>query len=104
MIVSNEPGYYKIGEYGIRIENLVTVVETEPPAGEGRGMLGFETLTLAPIDLTLIEPGLLTRDETAWLDSYHAEVRASLAPLVDSATATWMERATRPIEGGSRVT
>ena len=71
MVVSNEPGYYKTGAYGIRIENLVAVTE----AGEGEsGFLGLETLTLAPIDRALIEPAMLTADERAWLDAYHARV------------------------------
>ena len=96
MIVSNEPGYYKTGAYGIRIENLVVVSTLE---GEGweRELLCFETLTLAPIDLALVEPALLQRDEIAWLDAYHARVRDELAPLVDATTAAWLARATRPV-------
>lgn len=99
MIVSNEPGYYKVGEYGMRIENLVTVVEAESLSHDERSMLGFETLTLAPIDLALVETSLLTTDEVAWLDAYHARVRESVSPLVDAATAAWLEKATRPIIG-----
>lgn len=98
MIVSNEPGYYKAGAYGIRIENLVTVVPVEVPGAE-RPMLGFETLTLAPIDRALIEPALLTPDEAAWLDAYHARVRETLTPLVDEATAAWLAEATQPLAG-----
>jgi Xaa-Pro aminopeptidase len=95
MIVSNEPGYYKTGAYGIRIENLVLV---EPVAEGGeREMLGFETLTLAPIDRNLIEPALLDRDEIAWLDAYHARVRDLLSPLLDTATGAWLAAATAPI-------
>jgi Xaa-Pro aminopeptidase len=95
MIVSNEPGYYKTGAYGIRIENLVLV---QPPAAGGeREMLGFETLTLAPIDRALIEPGLLDDDEVAWLDAYHARVREVLTPLVDADTALWLAAATQPV-------
>jgi Xaa-Pro aminopeptidase len=97
MIVSNEPGYYKTGAWGIRIENLVVVVETEAPAGAEKPLLGFETLTLAPIDLTLVEPGLLTEAETAWLDAYHARVRDSLTPDLDGAAAKWLAHATRPV-------
>ena len=99
MIVSNEPGYYKTGAYGIRIENLVTVVESPPAAGrrEEKTMYGFETLTLAPIDLALVEPSLLGAEEIAWLDAYHARVRESLAPLLDAETAAWLEAATRPL-------
>ncbi len=97
MIVSNEPGYYKAGAYGIRIENLVMVIEDTAQPGDERPMLAFETLTLAPIDLNLVEPSLLTQDEIAWLDAYHARVREALLPQVDGDTARWLERATRPI-------
>ena len=95
MIVSNEPGYYKTGGYGIRIENLVLV---QPADGASeREMLGFETLTLAPIDRNLIEPSLLDEDEIAWLDAYHTRVRETLTPLVDTETARWLAAATQPI-------
>ncbi|MEZ5830236.1 MAG: aminopeptidase P family protein [Dongiaceae bacterium] len=93
MIISNEPGYYKDGEYGIRIENLVTVIEDK----DHPGMLCFETLTLAPIDLEAIDRALMTADEVAWLNAYHTRVRETLMPLVDSATAKWLEGATRAI-------
>ena len=96
MIVSNEPGYYRTGEYGIRIENLVTVREVEIADAE-RPMLAFETLTLAPIDRTLVDRDLLTADETGWVDGYHAQVRKMIAPLVDPETAAWLEEATRPL-------
>jgi Xaa-Pro aminopeptidase len=95
MIVSNEPGYYKPGAYGIRIENLVLV---QPVQQEGeREMLGFETLTLAPIDRHLVEPALLAPEEIAWLDAYHARVREMISPLVDRDTAAWLDEATAPI-------
>jgi Xaa-Pro aminopeptidase len=95
MIVSNEPGYYKTGAYGIRIENLVLV---QPADGSAeRETLGFETLTLAPIDRNLIEPSLLDDDEIAWVDAYHARVRETLTPLVDAETARWLGAATQPI-------
>jgi Xaa-Pro aminopeptidase len=97
MIVSDEPGYYKTGAYGIRIENLVVVTPLPPGAGRERELLGFETLTLAPIDRALIEPALLDKAEIAWLDAYHARVRAEIAPLVDAATARWLAAATAPI-------
>jgi len=97
MIVSNEPGYYKEGAYGIRIENLVIVIALDDIDGGERGMLGFETLTLAPIDLALVEPSLLTAEEVAWLDAYHARVRREIGPRVDDATRAWLERATRPL-------
>src|SRR6516162_8602005 len=95
MIVSNEPGYYKTGAYGIRIENLVLVQPADGAAE--REMLGFETLTLAPIDRDLIDPSLLDKDETAWLDAYHARIREALTPLVDGETARWLAAATEPI-------
>lgn len=93
MIVSNEPGYYKDGEYGIRIENLVTVIPVEGQLN----MLQFETLTLAPIDLDVVDRSLLTTEEVAWLNAYHKRVRESLTPLVDAETARWLEHATRQI-------
>ena len=96
MIVSNEPGYYRTGAYGIRIENLVAVREAEI-AGAERPMLGFETLTLAPIDRALIDRALLTADEAAWVDGYHARVRETIGPLVDSETAAWLEEVTRSL-------
>jgi Xaa-Pro aminopeptidase len=101
MIVSNEPGYYAPGAFGIRIENLVAVEARAIPDGE-RPMLGFETLTLAPIDLSLIEPKLLDADEIAWLDAYHARVRKTLSPRVDAATRSWLAKATRRLAPGKR--
>jgi Xaa-Pro aminopeptidase len=98
MIISNEPGYYAAGRYGIRIENLV-VVEERKIAGAERKMLGFETISLAPIDLRLVEPKLLTDEERAWLDAYHARVRKALSPLVDAKTRTWLNQATRRLRG-----
>ena len=97
MVMSNEPGYYEAGSYGIRIENLVTVRESESKSEHE--MLEFETLTLAPIGLTLVEPGLMDAQEIAWLDAYHARVREALAPLVDRETAEWLAKATRPVTG-----
>ncbi len=94
MIISNEPGYYAAGRYGIRIENLVVVEEREI-AGAERKMLGFATISLAPIDLRLVEPKLLTKEERDWLDIYHARVRKELAPIVDAETGAWLKRATR---------
>jgi Xaa-Pro aminopeptidase len=97
MILSNEPGYYKTGAYGIRIENLVLVTEAPAVPGAEKPLDAFETLTLAPIDLRLIEPLLLTAEEIAWVDQYHARVRATLGPLVDAETRSWLERATRAL-------
>ena len=89
MVVSNEPGYYKTNEYGIRIENLVTVVNasTSTPSP-----LCFETLTLAPIDLSLVETELLNSAEVSWLNSYHQDVRNALLPLLDLKTQKWLEQ------------
>ena len=97
MIVSNEPGYYKTGAYGIRIENLIAVCEVDTPAGAERPLLGFETLTIAPIDRALVDTALMTPAETQWLDAYHARVRQTLMPLVDGAEALWLDDATRPL-------
>jgi Xaa-Pro aminopeptidase len=94
MIISNEPGYYAANAFGIRIENLV-VVEERAIAGGERPMLGFETLSFAPIDLSLIEPKLMDSDEIAWLDDYHTRVRKTLSPRVDSSTRRWLATATR---------
>lgn len=98
MIISNEPGYYRAGAFGIRIENLVVVEEREV-AGADRPMLGFETLTLAPIDRALIDLSLLTEREIAWLDAYHARVRDTLGPDLDPETAAWLIDATAPLAG-----
>ena len=97
MVVSNEPGYYRTGEYGIRIENLVTVVDASAPDGAERPLLEFETITLAPIDLSLVDPELLTASEKAWLNTYHAKVRKALSPILDEATRAWMEQATEKV-------
>ncbi len=102
MILSNEPGFYKVGGYGIRIENLVLVVE-DPREGDSAPMLAFETLTLAPIDLSLVEPALMTAAEIAWLDAYHARVRAALAPHLEGADLAWLEAATRPLRAEVRA-
>lgn len=100
MIVSNEPGYYKAGAFGIRIENLELVSELDDVPGGERPMHGFETLTLAPIDRNLVMPELMTDDEIAWLDSYHAWVFTEIGPLVGDETYHWLEKATRPIADG----
>jgi Xaa-Pro aminopeptidase len=97
MILSNEPGYYKTAEYGIRIENLVLVIaEPTPPNGE-KPLNAFETLTLAPIERRLVDVKMLTAKERTWLDSYHERVRKTIGPLVDGETRKWLERATRPL-------
>ena len=96
MIVSNEPGYYAPGRFGIRIENLV-VVERREIRGAERETLGFETISLAPIELRLVEPKLMDADEIGWLNAYHARVRKALSPLVDAPTRRWLREATRRI-------
>jgi Xaa-Pro aminopeptidase len=97
MIVSNEPGYYKEGAYGIRIENLLLVREPQPIPGGEREMLSFETLTFAPIDRRLVALELLERVEIAWLDAYHGQVRALLRPKFTSEERRWLEAATAPL-------
>lgn len=93
MVISNEPGYYKDGEYGIRIENLVLVKEN------ANGKLYFQTLTLAPIDKNLIDISLLNKEEVAWLNNYHDHVYQTLAPLLkDSAVKKWLKDATAPLK------
>jgi Xaa-Pro aminopeptidase len=98
MILSNEPGYYKTGAYGIRLENLVLVSEAKIDGAE-KAMNSFETLTFAPFDRRLIEPKLMTAEEIAWLDAYHAQVARLLMPLVSEETKPWLETASRPIRG-----
>lgn len=97
MILSNEPGYYKAGEYGIRIENLVLVVERRIEGAE-KGMLGFETLTFAPIDRRLIDVEMLEPEEMVWLDCYHAHVLANIGPSLTGADLEWLRKVCAPIE------
>jgi Xaa-Pro aminopeptidase len=96
MIVSNEPGYYRDGAFGIRCENLCVVTEVDNADAE-QPMLRFETLTLAPFDRRLIEPSLLDAQERAWLDAYHAEVYEALAPLLPDEDRSWLQQATAPV-------
>jgi Xaa-Pro aminopeptidase len=96
MILSNEPGYYKTGEYGIRIENLVLVVPREIEGAE-KEMLGFETLTFAPIDQRLIDAEMLEPEELIWLNCYHAHVLAKIGPSLKGADLEWLQRACAPI-------
>ncbi|HLI65117.1 MAG TPA: aminopeptidase P family protein [Caulobacteraceae bacterium] len=97
MIVSNEPGYYKEGAYGIRIENLQVVTPPAPIDGGERPMLGFETLTLAPIDRCLVDVKLLTAEERAQLDAYHARVLTVIGPLVPADVAAWLTEVCAPL-------
>ncbi len=96
MIISNEPGYYKVGHYGIRIENLIVVTEPKDVGGE-RKMMEFETITLAPIDLNLVEPSMLTEAERKWLNDYHARVRQKLEANLEGEARAWLVEATRPV-------
>ena len=97
MILSIEPGYYREGAFGIRLENLAVVRPAEPVEGGDREMLSFEVLTLAPIDRRLIDASLLEPSERAWLDAYHARVAETLAPLVEPETARWLRAACQPL-------
>lgn len=94
MIVSNEPGFYEAGKFGIRIENLQYVKEVKTGA---RAMLGFEALTLAPIDRRLIDKSLLAQAEINWLNAYHARVEKTLLPKVDKATQSWLKKNCKPL-------
>lgn len=97
MILSNEPGYYLKGKYGIRIENLLLVKAALKPKGGDRPMLSFETLTFAPIDKRLIDDSLLTKSEIHWLDEYHAEVLRKIGSLVNDDTGSWLVEACAPL-------
>lgn len=97
MIVSNEPGFYKTDAYGIRIENLMVVTEPTPVEDGERPMRGFETLTLAPIDLNLVDAQLLSDAELEWLNAYHARVRQAVGPKMSKEEKQWLETATRPL-------
>lgn len=97
MILSNEPGYYKPDKYGIRIENLVLVVPAESCNNETQ-TLGFDTLSLAPLDRTLIDVSMLTRAERSWIDKYHESVAQTLLPQLDTTVAAWLSEVTRPLD------
>jgi Xaa-Pro aminopeptidase len=94
MILSNEPGYYKAGAYGIRIENLVVVTPCPREDGHEHDMLGFDVLTLVPIDRRLIELSLLTPEERQWVNAYHARVRTVIGPRLRSFAQQWLNEAT----------
>lgn len=97
MIISNEPGYYRDGAFGIRIENLLAVRAAETPRGGDMPMLSFETLTLCPIDRRLIAPDLLSQAETDWLNAYHARIYAELAPSLNAEDKDWLRQATEKL-------
>ncbi len=103
MIISNEPGYYREGHYGIRIENLMLVTPPAPIEGGERGMMGFEILTLAPIDARLVDAHLLSADELAWLNLYHARVREALSSALPEAEKNWLRDATQPLAATDRA-
>ena len=96
MILSNEPGYYAEGGSASASRTSSSCASVEV-AGADRPMLGFETISFAPIDLRLVDKKLMSRDEIAWLDAYHAATRAKLSPLVDPATRKWLREATRQV-------
>ena len=96
MILSNEPGYYREGAFGIRIENLI-VVEKAPKLGDNRDQLGFETLTFVPIDRRLIDKAMLAPWEIDWIDAYHRTVREKIGSRVDGDDQDWLDAATRPL-------
>jgi len=98
MLISNEPGFYKVGAYGIRIENVVLVTEPEKTSDSERPMMSFETLTLAPIDLRLIIAEMLSSEEFAWINAYHARVFETLSPSLDQEASDWLQHATRPMQ------
>jgi Xaa-Pro aminopeptidase len=97
MILSDEPGFYKAGEFGIRIENLIVVTPARPIPGGEREMMAFETITMAPIHLDLVKVSMLSDDERGWLNAYHAEVRAKLSADIPADMKDWFENATRTI-------
>jgi Xaa-Pro aminopeptidase len=99
MILSNEPGYYREGAFGIRIENLIVVTEAQPIAGgdPARDLHGFETLTFVPIDLRLVVADMLDASEKDWLNAYHAQTRALLSALVSDSARLWLDTATRKL-------
>jgi len=98
MILSNEPGYYKSGEYGIRIENLQLVEMRAIEGAEGE-FLGFETLTLVPIDRTLVNFDQLSSGELSWWNAYHARVLDVIGPHLDGDTLTWLKTQCAPVSG-----
>lgn len=97
VVVSNEPGYYRTGAFGIRIENLMAVTSPAQLPDGDRAMLGFETLTLAPIDRRLIDPALLSPDQLHWLNAYHARVKSEVTPWISPACANWLDQACAPL-------
>jgi Xaa-Pro aminopeptidase len=98
MILSNDPGYYRAGDFGIRIENLIVTIKAPPLQGaDARDMLAFETLTSVPFDRRLIDVDLLTVAERDWIDRYHADTLATVGPRLDHASLAWLVAACAPL-------
>jgi Xaa-Pro aminopeptidase len=97
MIVSNEPGYYKPGHYGMRFENLMVVQIADDLPESDQDILCFETLSLAPIDRALLERTLLTEEEAGWVDAYHCRVKELIGPWLSDTDTNWLNEATRPL-------
>ena len=96
-ILSNEPGYYKEGDYGIRIENMILVVRDRELSKPEKTWYHFETMTLCPIERRLIDPHLLSPGEKAWLNAYHTRVEKTLSPFLESAERSWLHRACKTV-------
>ena len=96
-MLSNEPGYYRKGKYGIRTENLVLVVRDRTLSSKARTFLRFETLTLCPRDRRLVDVRHLSPDERQWVNEYHETVRARLEPLLEGTARRWLVRSTKPL-------
>ncbi len=96
MVITNEPGVYREGEYGVRIENIMKVVEVEQ--NEFGTFYGFETITLAPIATSMLDVTLLSQDEVDWLNHYHTQVYKALSPSLDAHDKTWLQGATQMVE------
>jgi Xaa-Pro aminopeptidase len=97
LVLSNEPGYYKAGAYGIRTENVVVLVKDEEFSSDEGEWLRFETITLCPIDLTLVDANLLTDLERKWLNDYHKMVFEKLSPLLTRKERAWLKKRTRGV-------
>jgi len=98
MILSNEPGYYREGAFGIRIENLIVVKTADPvTGGDDRPMLDFETLTFVPLDRRLIDLSVLSNDERAWIDAYHSDTLRKIGPRLEDAARDWLVAACKPL-------
>ena len=95
MVVSNEPGYYKEGEFGIRTENLIFVKQVGEV--DGKKLFGFENLTFVPIDTRLLDQSLLTENERDWLNTYHKEVLDKITPMVNEEVLAWLKEAAKPV-------